>query len=102
MTIDRDIEITYALPEFIAELRRLADALESGELFDLDGEQIAIPDDAVFLIEHERDEDGEEISFELKWVLLDDEDEDENENENEDGDEEEDADDEADAASTPA
>ena len=35
VTKKRDIEKTYALPEFIAKLRRLADALESGARFDI-------------------------------------------------------------------
>ena len=31
MTDDREVEVNYELAAFVAELRRLADALESGE-----------------------------------------------------------------------
>ena len=32
---ERDIEKTYSLPDFVSKLRRLADALEQGERFDI-------------------------------------------------------------------
>ncbi len=65
----RDIEKTYPLPEFVEKLRRLADALEKGERFDIQiaGERIYVPVRARYNIEHERGEDGEEIEFQIKW-----------------------------------
>jgi hypothetical protein len=62
MKAERDIEKSYPLPEFIEKLRRLADALEAGERFDIQiaGERIFVPARATCSIEHERGEDGEE------------------------------------------
>jgi len=65
----RDIEKDYPLPQFIEKLRRLADALERGERFEIQiaGEHISVPSKALFNIEHERGADGEEIEFQIKW-----------------------------------
>ena len=65
----RDIEKDYPLPQFIEKLRRLADALERGEKFEIQiaGERIYIPTKAQFSIEHERSSDGEEVEFQIKW-----------------------------------
>lgn len=65
----RDIEKDYPLPDFIDKLRRLADALEKGERFEIQiaGERIYVPVRARFNIEHERGDDGEEIEFQIKW-----------------------------------
>ena len=67
---DRDIEKDYRLPDFIAELRRLADALESGERFEIQiaGERVSVPVRATFNIEHEREDGEEEIEFQIKWA----------------------------------
>ncbi len=67
---DRDIEKDYPLPDFIAKLRRLADALESGQRFEIQiaGERISVPVRATFNIEHEREDGEEEIEFQIKWV----------------------------------
>jgi amphi-Trp domain-containing protein len=69
MKADRDIDKTYPLPDFVAKLRRLADALEAGEPFDIQiaGERIYVPSRAIFSIEHEREEGHEEIEFQLHW-----------------------------------
>ena len=69
MKENRDIEKSYSTNEFVAKLRRLADDLEKGENFEIQvaGERIYVPDRAVFNIEHERDDDGEELEFQLKW-----------------------------------
>lgn len=85
MKTDRDAEKTYALSEFVAELRRLADALESGETFtiDIDGEEISLPGNAVMSVEHERQDGAEEIEFQLKWGV-DSEDDEDDEEEDED------------------
>jgi amphi-Trp domain-containing protein len=66
---NRDIEKTYSTAQFVEKLRRLADCLEKGELFDIQiaGERIYVPQNAIFNIEHERDKDQEEIEFQIKW-----------------------------------
>ncbi len=65
----RDIEKTYSRRTFVAKLRRLADALERGEPFAIRvaGETVRAPAAAVVSIEHERDAEGEELEFQLKW-----------------------------------
>jgi amphi-Trp domain-containing protein len=67
---DRDIEKVYSTPEFVAKLRRLADALEADERFEIQvaGERIYVPARAEFNIEHEREGNEEEIEFQLKWT----------------------------------
>lgn len=67
----RDIEKEYPLPEFVDKLRRLADALERGEQFEImiAGERIYVPVRAVYNIEHERAENEEEIEFQIRWTL---------------------------------
>ena len=67
---DRDTEKDYPLPDFIAKLRRLADALESGQRFEIQiaGERISVPVRARFNIEHEREGGEEEIEFQIKWA----------------------------------
>ncbi len=65
----RDIEKNYPLPEFVAKLRRLADALEAGKPFTIEvaGERLRIPAGSHFNIEHEREGGQEELEFQLKW-----------------------------------
>ena len=67
----RDIEKDYPIDQFIDKLRRLADALEKGDRFEIQiaGERIYVPAKAQFNIEHERGSDGEEIEFQIKWSL---------------------------------
>lgn len=69
MKKDRDIEKSYSKSEFVAKLRRLADAIESDERFEIQvaGERIYVPKRAIYNIEHEREEGSEEIEFQLKW-----------------------------------
>lgn len=66
---ERDVEKTYSMPDFIAKLRRLADALEQGKRFEIQiaGERISVPVRAVCSIEHEREDESEEIEFQIKW-----------------------------------
>jgi amphi-Trp domain-containing protein len=66
---ERDIEKVYSKEEFIAKLRRLADAIEQNENFRLSvaGEAIYVPDRATFSIEHERGDGEHEIEFQIKW-----------------------------------
>lgn len=47
---ERDIEKDYPLPQFIDKLRRLADALETGQRFEIQiaGERISVPVRATF------------------------------------------------------
>jgi amphi-Trp domain-containing protein len=65
----RDVEKTYPLDDFVAKLRRLADALEAGERFEISiaGERIYVPARAAFNIEHERSGGEEEIEFQIRW-----------------------------------
>lgn len=67
---ERDIEKVYSTSEFVAKLRRLADALETGEKFEIQiaGERIYVPVRAAFNIEHEREGDNEEVEFQIKWT----------------------------------
>jgi amphi-Trp domain-containing protein len=67
---ERDIEKVYSTADYVAKLRRLADALESGEKFEIQiaGERIYVPVRAEFSIEHERGEDEEEIEFQIRWA----------------------------------
>lgn len=66
----RDVEKVYSTRKFIAKLRRLADALESGKAFPIQvaGERIRIPAYAGISIEHERSEGAEELEFQFKWA----------------------------------
>ncbi len=66
---ERDVEKGYPKADFVAKLRRLADAIEQGERFDIQiaGERIYVPVRAEFTIEHERSSEEEEIEFQLKW-----------------------------------
>lgn len=66
---ERDIEKGYSKTDFVAKLRRLADAIENGDRFDIQiaGERIYVPVRAEFTIEHERSDDEEEIEFQIKW-----------------------------------
>ncbi|MBV2129628.1 amphi-Trp domain-containing protein [Arsukibacterium indicum] len=70
MKAERDIEKTYPNNEFVEKLRRLADAIEKGEKFEIQiaGERIYVPVRAKFSIEHEREGDSEEIEFQIKWT----------------------------------
>ena len=66
---NRDIEKSYTTSEFVAKLRRLADAIETGENFEIQiaGERVYVPVRAIYNIEHEREGGEEEIEFQIKW-----------------------------------
>lgn len=83
----RDVERMYKTGDVVLKLRRLADALEQEKPFRIQiaGERIRVPAHAEFSLEHERGEGEEEIEFQLKWTLHED-----------DADDADDADDEAD------
>ena len=65
----RDIRKGYPHADFVAKLRRLADAIEKGERFAIQiaGERIFVPAGAIFDIEHERSATDEEIEFQIRW-----------------------------------
>jgi amphi-Trp domain-containing protein len=65
----RDVEKIYSVKEFAAKLRRLADALETNQPFEIQvaGERLYIPADASFSVEHERADDTDEVEFQLRW-----------------------------------
>jgi amphi-Trp domain-containing protein len=65
----RDLERTYSRAQFVAKLRRLADALEAGTPFTIQvaGERLRLPADVAFNIEHERAGGQDEIEFQLRW-----------------------------------
>lgn len=67
---NRDLEKTYPKGQFIAKLRRLADALAAGKPFviQIAGERLFIPQRAVVNIEHERERAWEEVEFQIKWI----------------------------------
>lgn len=67
--LKRDIEKGYTNAEFAAKLRRLADALETGDKFEIQiaGERVYVPVRAEYTVEHERSDDEEEIEFQIKW-----------------------------------
>lgn len=65
----RDVAKAYPVKKFTSKLRRLIDALESGEDFRIQiaGERITIPANAVISIEHERTKTEEEVEFQFTW-----------------------------------
>ncbi len=65
----RDIEKAYSSQDFVAKLRRLADAIESGQAFEIQvaGERLYIPANATFNVEHERSGKDNELEFQLRW-----------------------------------
>ena len=67
---DRDVEKIYSTSEVVSKLRRLADALETGERFEIQvaGERVYVPARAEFSVEHEREGNEEELEFQLKWT----------------------------------
>jgi amphi-Trp domain-containing protein len=67
---NRDVERVYSTSEFVTKLRRLANALEAGERFEIQvaGERVYVPARAEFDVEHEREGNEEEIEFQLKWT----------------------------------
>ena len=71
--IKRDVEKNYPLQDFVAKLRRLADAIENGDRFEISiaGQRVYVPVRASFSIEHEKSEDSEEIEFQITWQAKD-------------------------------
>lgn len=67
---DRDLTKAYTRTQFVAKLRRLADAIESERAFPIQvaGEKLRIPAHVVFNIEHERIGSRHELEFQLLWA----------------------------------
>jgi amphi-Trp domain-containing protein len=65
----RDLERTYSRSQFVAKLRRLAEALEAQRPFTIQvaGERLHVPADVEFNIEHERAGGEDELEFQLRW-----------------------------------
>ncbi len=65
----RDVEKAYPISQFVAKLRRLADAIEGHEPFRIQiaGQRVSIPPHATISVEHEREDDAEEVEFQIKW-----------------------------------
>lgn len=70
---ERDIEKAYPNADFVAKLRRLASAIESGDRFDIQiaGQRIYVPVRARYSIEHEKSASSEEIEFQISWDKTD-------------------------------
>ena len=66
---NRDLERTYSRAQFVAKLRRLADALEAERPFTIQvaRERLRVPADVAFNIEHERAAGNDELEFQLRW-----------------------------------
>jgi amphi-Trp domain-containing protein len=66
---DRDLERTYSRAQFVAKLRRLANAVETGKSFTIQvaSERLRIPANAAFNIEHERTKGTDELEFQVRW-----------------------------------
>ena len=67
---DRDLERSYSRAQFVAKLRRFADAVESGEPFSIQvaNERLRVPADAAFNVEHERAGGVDELEFQVRWT----------------------------------
>ncbi len=65
----RDVEKATTVEQFVAKLRRVADALEAGRAFTVQvgGERLRVPKDAVLTVEHEREGGLDEIEFQVRW-----------------------------------
>ncbi len=67
---DRDVERDCTTATFVDSLRRLADALETGEAFRIQvaGKRFVVPAGAKLSIEHEAADGDEELEFQLRWA----------------------------------
>lgn len=70
MTANRDVEVAHEVSSFAYELRRLADALDAGTTYTLhiDGEDVTIPEGALFSVAHEREDGAVELEFQVTWT----------------------------------
>ena len=69
MSDDTEVEKSYSTKEVVAKLRRLADALEGEQTFEIQiaGERIYVPPYATVEFEYARDGEDEEVEIEVKW-----------------------------------
>jgi amphi-Trp domain-containing protein len=67
---NRDVERVQNRPQFVASLRRIADALEKGEPFRIQVQQLrlTVPIEAELSIEHEVEGDREELELQFRWT----------------------------------
>lgn len=67
---NRDVERIQSKAQFIASLRRIADALERGEPVRVQVQQLrfTVPADAELSIEHEVEGDREELELQMRWT----------------------------------
>jgi amphi-Trp domain-containing protein len=65
----RDVEKVASRAQFVAKLRRLADALETDQPFTIQvaNERFTVPSDAEMSVEHERGGEHEELELQLRW-----------------------------------
>lgn len=66
----RDKTKEYPAKQFVAKLRRLADAIENDDRFRIQvaGERVSVPSDATISVEHERSGKEEEVEFQIRWT----------------------------------
>lgn len=66
---DRDVERDCTVESFVSTLRRIADALESGEPVRIQvvNKRFTVPKGATLSIEHEVEGSEEELELQLKW-----------------------------------
>jgi amphi-Trp domain-containing protein len=67
---ERDVERRVGAQAFAATLRRVADAVEKGEAFQIQvlNKRFTVPAAAELSIEHEAQGDGEELELQLRWT----------------------------------
>ncbi len=68
---ERDVEKNVPKERFIETLRRIADALEKGESFriQIENERITVPADCELMVEHERDDEVDEVELQFRWPV---------------------------------
>lgn len=66
---DRDVERVTSKSQFVATLRRIADAVERDEPFRIQviEQRFTVPADAALSIEHEADGAEEELELQFRW-----------------------------------
>ncbi len=67
--MERDVEREVSKAEFVATLRRVADAIERGEAVRIQVAQkrFTVPADATLSIEHEAEGGEQELELQLRW-----------------------------------
>jgi amphi-Trp domain-containing protein len=67
---ERDVEKAVGAQHFAATLRRIADAVDKGESFQIQvlNKRFTVPANAALSIEHEAEGDGEEeLELQFRW-----------------------------------